>query len=598
MPIQELPETLVNQIAAGEVVERPASVLKELLENSLDAGATRIEVEVEQGGMRLVRVRDDGSGIPADELPLALARHATSKIATLEDLTCVASLGFRGEALPSMASVSRLAITSRADGADSGSRVTVSGGELTGPEPAAHPRGTTVDVRDLFYNTPARRKFLRTERTELGHLETVFRRLALSRFDVAFQLRNNRRVSASLAAAADQAARERRLRDTLGADFIDNAVHFDYETGGLALSGWLALPTYSRSQTDMQYVFLNGRLIRDKLINHAIRHAYRDVLFHGRHPACVLYLAMDPARVDVNAHPAKVEVRFRDGRLVHDFVFRTLERVLAETRPKAPEQRAATMPARLGGSSPPAQQRMAVDVREELAAYGALHGHAAHGGSHHAPASHAAAALPAASAGTGDDDRHPLGTAIAQVHGVYILAQTDDGLVIVDMHAAHERIVYERLKASFEANGIARQPLLVPVTVEVSPPEADLAERIADDLAELGLALDRVGPGSLAVRELPAVLIGADAAALVRDVLSDTREIGGSQRVRAMTDELLATMACHGSVRAHRRLSLDEMNALLRDMESTPRSDQCNHGRPTWTRLSLAELDRLFLRGQ
>ncbi len=584
MPIRELPSQLVNQIAAGEVVERPASVLKELLENSLDAGARRIQIEVENGGLRLCRVRDDGSGIAAVELPLALARHATSKIASLDDLERVATLGFRGEALPSIASVSRLTLTSRPAAADAGWRLEVEGGRHDAGQPAAHPPGTTVEVRDLFYNTPARRKFMRTERTEFGHLDRIARRVALSRFDVAFRLTHNQRAVFDLRPAEDQQAMDRRVAEVCGAAFMEQAMFISHQASGMRLWGWLGLPTFSRSQADLQHVFLNGRMVRDKVISHAVRAGYSDVLFHGRHPAYLLYLEMDPALVDVNAHPTKHEVRFRESRSVHGFLFHTVEQALAGTRagdmPRAPAA-AGAAPAFAAEVNHGTQRPMRLGVSEPgaLAAFERL-----------------AAAPEPVPAAEGED--LPLGTALGQLHGVYILAQNQRGLVLVDMHAAHERIVYEGLKQAVGEGAIRSQPLLVPVSVRVSASEADLAEEQAEALAKLGFELRRMGVDSLSVRQVPALLREADAEALVRDVLSDFASAGGSRRVEERINEMLSMMACHGSVRANRRLTIPEMNALLRDMERTERSDQCNHGRPTWTQLPMEDLDRLFLRGR
>jgi len=584
MPIRELPSQLVNQIAAGEVVERPASVLKELLENSLDAGARRIQIDVENGGLRLCRVRDDGSGIAADELPLALARHATSKIASLDDLERVGTLGFRGEALPSIASVSRLTLTSRPDTAETGWRLDVEGGRHDAGQPAPHPPGTTVEVRDLFYNTPARRKFMRTERTEFGHLDRIARRVALSRFDVAFRLMHNQRAVFDLRPAGDQSAMDRRVAEVCGAAFMEQAMFISHQASGMRLWGWLGLPTFSRSQADLQHVFLNGRMVRDKVISHAVRAGYSDVLFHGRHPAYLLYLEMDPALVDVNAHPTKHEVRFRESRSVHGFLFHTVEQALAGTRAgevsRAPAAAGATgMFA--AEANPGSQQPMRLGVAEPgaLAAFERL----------------AAAPAPVQ---TDEGEDLPLGTALGQLHGVYILAQNQRGLVLVDMHAAHERIVYEGLKRALGEGTIRAQPLLVPVSVRVSASEADLAEEQSEALAKLGFELRRMGVDALSVRQVPALLREADAEALVRDVLSDFASGGGSRRVEERINEMLSTMACHGSVRANRRLTIPEMNALLRDMERTERSDQCNHGRPTWTQLPMEDLDKLFLRGR
>ena len=586
MSIQQLPGHLINQIAAGEVVERPASVVKELVENSLDAGSDDIHVDIAAGGAKLIRVRDNGSGIDRDELSLALARHATSKISSLEDLEAVVSLGFRGEALPSIASVARLVLTSLTAADDVATQVEADGGEISSPRPAAHARGTTVEVHDLFYNTPARRRFLRTERTEFGHIEKWLRRLALSRPGVAFTLTHNRRTVLKLPAAISREQQLARLAKLCGEAFADQSIHLEHETDGIALQGWIALPTYNRSQPDQQYWFVNGRSISDRTLTHAARHAYRDVLFHGRFPAYVLNLAMDPAGVDANAHPAKHEVRFRDGRRVHGIVSQTLEAALRDTRPGGH----APAPASIVRYAEAAQRPMPLpgverggpaNVREALTGYGALGG--------------ASAAL---RVDTDPGDVPPLGFAIAQLAGVYILAENSDGLIVVDMHAAHERITYEKLKKSFDDRVIVRQPLLVPVTLAVAENEADLVEQASQDLEALGLSVDRGGPSTLVVREVPALLKDSDVESLLRDLLSDIGEAGSSSRLEDASDEFLATMACHHSVRANRRLSLEEMNALLREMETTERADQCNHGRPTWTAISMAELDRLFLRGQ
>jgi DNA mismatch repair protein MutL len=600
--IHLLSPRLANQIAAGEVVERPASVVKELLENALDAGARRVDVEVELGGTRLVRVRDDGDGMDAEDLPLSLSRHATSKIGSLEDLESVVSLGFRGEALASVSSVSRLAITSNtSDSSSAGLRAECEGSTMEVKiKPAPHPRGTTVEVRDLFFNTPARRKFLRTEKTEFNHLEEVLKRQALSRFDVAFQLRHNQRTVHQLAACDSELARERRVASVCGPAFMEQALYIETDIGGLKLWGWVGLPTFSRSQADLQYFYVNGRVIKDRLVSHAVKQAYRDVLYHGRHPAFVLFLELDPASVDVNVHPTKHEVRFRDGRSVHDFIFRSLHRALADVRPAdqlsaqlEPAHAATVEPAqetlawgRPGGSFAPAQggsRPMPGRVGEQLQAYQQLY-----------------ASAPASTQlqETAAEDVPPLGFALAQLHGVYILAENRDGLVLVDMHAAHERITYERMKVSHTGEGIHSQPLLVPQAVAVSTREAECAETHRDLFSQLGLAVERAGEESLVLREVPVALRDADVEQLLRDVLSDLLVYGSSDRVAAHIDELLSTMACHGSVRANRRLTIPEMNALLRDMEATERSGQCNHGRPTWTQLGMDELDKLFLRGR
>jgi len=584
MPIRQLPNHLVNQIAAGEVVERPASVVKELVENSLDAGAQSVQVDIVAGGQKLIRIRDDGQGIARNELGLALSRHATSKIESLEDLEAVVSLGFRGEALPSIASVARLELTSRIPDADSAWTIQADGGALSDPMPAAHPQGTTVEVHDLFYNTPARRRFLRTERTEFGHIEKWLRRLALSRPDVAFGLTHNRRSVFSLAAAGDRDAGRQRVAKICGESFAEQCIYIEREVEGIALAGWIGLPTFNRSQPDLQYWFVNGRSVNDKTLAHAARHAYRDVLFHGRYPAYVLSLTMDPTGVDANAHPAKHEVRFRDGRRVHGVVSQAIETALGDTRPGGHN----VTPIPMTRDAVFGQDSMALPwrpspqaVRETMSVY------------------HAMATAPSPrSEPEPRDDVPPLGFAIAQLGGVYILAENREGLVLVDMHAAHERIVYEKLKQGFDDRGLVRQPLLVPETVAVAESEADLVEESADALEKLGIVVDRSGPTTLIVREVPALLRGADVESLLRDVLADLAESGQSSRIENASDECLATMACHHSVRANRLLSIDEMNALLREMESTDRADQCNHGRPTWTTITMAELDRLFLRGR
>lgn len=615
--IKRLSPRLANQIAAGEVVERPASVVKELLENSLDAGADRIEIEIEGAGSRLIRVRDNGSGMTADDLPLALARHATSKIAELDDLEAVATLGFRGEALASIGSVSRLTLTSNAADEGAGVCAFTEGRDMeVTVKPAAHPRGTTVEVRDLFFNTPARRKFLRTDKTEFGHVDEVVKRVSLSRFDVGIQLRHNGRTIHSLRPASVDAEQARRVAGVCGPTFMEQAVVVEREVPGLSVRGWVGLPTFSRSQADLQYFYVNGRIIRDRLVAHAVRQAYRDVLYHGRHPAFVLYLDMDPAQVDVNVHPTKHEVRFRQGRDVHNFLFSTLHKALSDVRPGA-----AAMPASgaalqgAAGASPAAPgyrmdqgslglaQAPAGSVAGTLAGSPQTFAGRPQSEAQRRSLSRLYASPPSeigesAPVGQGEEEIPPLGYALAQLKGIYILAENAHGLVLVDMHAAHERITYERLKSARDADGIRSQPLLVPRSVAVSTREADLAAASGDFFARFGLRVERAGSESLVIRDVPVSLRDADVEQLLRDVLSDLAEHGTSDRVTAHEDEILSTMACHGSVRANRRLSIPEMNALLRDMEATERSGQCNHGRPTWTGLSLAELDRLFLRGR
>ncbi|MFM8333006.1 MAG: DNA mismatch repair endonuclease MutL [Candidatus Methylumidiphilus sp.] len=596
MPIRILPPQLINQIAAGEVVERPSSVVKELVENAFDAEAQTVEVDIEQGGLRLIRVRDDGLGIGPEDLPLALSRHATSKISSLDDLEQVRSMGFRGEALPSISSVSRLALTARPPGAAHAWRIvadgTESGYEL---QPAAHPPGACVEARDLFYNTPARRKFLRSEKTEFAHIETLLKRMALSRFEVGFTLRHNQREVFSLKPALSEGEREARVGLVCGAALLDNALRVEFESSGMRLSGWVGLPTFSRSQPDMQFFYVNGRLVRDKLVAHAVRQAYQDVLYHGRQPVYVLYLDLDPMLVDVNAHPAKLEVRFRDSRAAHDFLFRALHRAIAGQRPgAAPESDSAppvpgqddasrAAPPRPAPAYGPAKQvELPLQVRETLLGLQALY----------TPA--ASPPPPAPAAG-----HPPLGQAIAHLHNIYILAETPaGGLVVVDAHAAHERVTYEKLKRQHESGAVASQPLLLPLRVKLGEAEADLAEEFADMFAALGMDLGRAGPDTVLLRSAPALLGGADAEALLRDALADLAQHGRSLRLEQALHKVLATMACHGSVRAHRRLTIPEMNALLREMEATDNSGQCNHGRPTWIELSGKDLDRFFLRGQ
>lgn len=620
--IHQLSPRLANQIAAGEVVERPASVIKELLENCLDAKASKIDVDVEQGGVKLMRVRDNGTGIGEQDLALALSRHATSKIASLDDLESVQSLGFRGEALASVSSVSRLTLTSNTEGQESAWQVMTQGRDMEAQlQPAAHPVGTSVEVRDLFFNTPARRKFLRTEKTEFGHVEEVIKRLALSRFDVAFSLKHNQKVIHNLRPADTQAAQEKRVASVCGPAFMQQALHIEMEAPGLRLWGWVGLPTFSRSQMDLQYFFVNGRVVRDKLVGHAVRQAYRDVLYHGRHPAFVLYLELEPANVDVNVHPTKNEVRFRDGRLVHDFIFRSLHKALAQVRPEIPTGGGIEQLGVMQGQSQMQPQGLEMGVfagqtQVDLGQIagnptsstmqqmpwqsGSLNQHSPHQMQEQAKvyASLHGDADPSMGPATEAGQVPPLGYAVAQLHGIYIVSENAKGMVLVDMHAAHERIVYEKMKTSWAEQGIKAQPLLVPISMAVSSREADQVETQQELFTELGFVIDRSGTENLVVRQVPSLLQHANVEQLVRDVLADVVTYGSSDRIRAAHNELLGTMACHGAVRANRRLNHVEMNALLRDMEITERSGQCNHGRPTWTQLSLSELDKLFMRGQ
>jgi DNA mismatch repair protein MutL len=586
--IHALSIQLINQIAAGEVVERPSSVVKELVENCFDAGASQVFIEIEQGGSRLIKIRDNGCGIVKEDLPLALSRHATSKIASLKDLEQVMSMGFRGEALPSISSVSRLTLISRTSEADCAWKVVADGSEQNfDPQPDPHPQGTTIDVRDLFYNTPARRKFLKTEKTEFSHIETLIKRMALSRFDIGFTLSHNQKEILTLKPAATDSQQQQRIAGICGPTFIENSVKIDFAASGLSVTGWVGLPTFSRSQQDMQFFYVNGRLVRDKLVSHAVKQAYQDVLFHGRHPVFVLYLTLEPTLVDVNAHPAKLEVRFREGRLVHDFLFSALHRSLAKVRPgdkimdalpqtqPIPHAHASITPTLSYNPRPPQQASLPLQVEEPRHAY--------------------AAALYQ----TPDIVATPaLGQAIAHLHNVYILAETPTGIILVDAHAAHERVTYERLKQQQQNGAIPRQPLLLPIKIKLSAAEAELAEQEQDFFNTLGFELNRAGPETIVLRSIPILLGHTDLEVLIRDVLADLIEHGMSQRIQEKSNEILSKVACHAAIRARRRLTIDEMNALLRDMEKTERIGQCNHGRPTWIALSTQELDKFFLRGQ
>ena len=588
--IHTLPSHLINQIAAGEVVERPASVVKELVENSLDAGAGAITIEIDAGGTRLIRVNDDGCGIDRDQLVSALSRHATSKINSLHDLENIASLGFRGEALPSIASVSRLTMRSHLQQADHAWKLQAR--EDAEPQPDALPQGTQVEVLELFYNVPARKKFLRTEQTEYKHIETLFKNMALSHPAVAFKLVHNQKVVYQLASVQNPADQGRRLAALCGSSFAESLVEIDINADHLRLQGWVALPTFNRSQADMQYFFVNQRMVRDKLINHAVRQAYHDVLFHGRHPAYVLSLTMDARELDVNVHPQKHEVRFRNSRMVHDFLFRSLHQALGEVQPAqqidspgfALADNVTAIQADQSALNFTQQYRgnRALNVREQMQSYAALL---------------TPNAQPVETE-AGQQEIPPLGFALAQLKGIYILAENSGGMIIVDMHAAHERIVYERMKQNALQEDVIAQPLLVPITFNVSRAEADLVEENAGFFSHLGFNVERLGPEQIRLRAIPALLKNADSEQLLRDVLADLVEHGDSQRIQEYQNEMLSTMACHASVRANRLLTLDEMNALLRDIEHTERSGQCNHGRPTWKQLSLDQLDKFFLRGQ
>jgi len=604
MPIHQLPELLINQIAAGEVVERPSSVVKELVENSLDAGARSIRVALEQGGKRLVSVSDDGCGIPVEELPLALASHATSKINSLPDLEEVATMGFRGEALPSMASVSRMTITSRAAGAEFAWQIKTANGKVEDAVPASGTEGTRVELRDLFYNVPARRKFMRTDQTEFKHIDELIKRFALARPDVAFQLQHNNRMVRQFPPVSTDQEMTERLEAVVGPEFVEHALIMDEQRGSFGLRGWVAEPRYNRAQADRQFFFVNGRVIKDRLVAHAIRQSFRDVLFHGRHPAFVLFFELPFTAVDVNVHPQKHEVRFRDSRAVHDFIFSTLNRSLASAgvgggalRPgtevvdPAHDAQTGGQPGAQTGEWAARQPAMPISVAEQLQSYAQLVS---------SPQKFAGSpgTAGAFAAGEAEEEFPPLGFALAQLHGVYILAQNQHGLVLVDMHAAHERITYERFKEGLAQDGIRSQNLLVPVTVHVSEREADMIDEHAGSFESLGISCDRSGPQTVLVRKVPTLLQQADITRLLQDVLSELVSDGKSLKIESEMDEVLSSMACHGSVRANRQLNIAEMNALLRDMERTERAAQCNHGRPTWVQLDMQSLDRLFLRGR
>ncbi len=615
--IHPLSTQLSNQIAAGEVVERPAAVVKELIENSLDAQAHKIDIEIEGGGIRLIRISDDGFGVHQDDLQLSLSRHATSKIQNFNDLQGVTSLGFRGEALPSISSVSRLEMRSCRRGSDAGWKIISDGSdELHELEPVAHPVGTSVQVRDLFFNTPARRKFLRTEKTEFGHIEKIVKFIALSRFDVAFSLKHNQREVLKLRAAEDRSSQQQRIATLCGKPFMENSIYINLEIAAMNLHGWVSLPAFSRSQADLQYFYVNGRHVKDKLISHAVRMAYQDVLHHQRFPAFVLFLTLNPGLVDVNVHPSKHEVRFRESRTVHDMVYRCIHDGLANIRPQeqlteggnSPESIAltesfvaestiTTLPNmaspsvssanttrfRASAYDPNRQTSLSLKIGEQLKTYDFLS---------NSTATNGLSALPDSEEGP------PLGVALAQIHGIYIIAQNKSGLVLVDMHAAHERITYERLKSNYDGDGIRAQPLLVPVSIQVSAAEVSLAEAHAGLFNELGFILEPLSNESLVVRQVPSILRNADIQSLICDVLADLAVYDRSTRLTEEVNRVLSKMACHGSVRANRNLTISEMNALLRDIELTQRSGQCNHGRPTWIQLRLDDLDKIFMRGQ
>jgi len=601
--IRQLDDNLINQIAAGEVIERPASLLKELLENSVDAGSSRIDIQIDKGGLKRVLVRDNGHGIPVEQLPLALSRHATSKLVKAEDLFTMQTLGFRGEALPSIGAVSRLTIKSACESQDGGYEYSVHGGrEMGSPRPVALDVGTQVEVQDLFYNTPARRKFLRTEKTEFNHCDSVIRKVALANDHVEIRFSHDGRAVFHVHPANNTASRAKRIASICGKPFAEQSVYMEDSVEVMTLGGWIGLPTFSRSQRDLQYFFVNGRAVNDNLVSHAVRRAYSDVLFHGRQPAFVLYFTIDPALVDVNVHPAKSEVRFRESRSVHDYIYRTLHRVIAEISPAQGEVHVPTpstvvaQPGRVGGyGSPNARNNIQAMVQEQLTTYQQM------SESREVPLSDSLM-----NAGNSVDDTTcsppvnipPLGYAIAQFRGIYILAENSDGLIMVDMHAAHERLTYEALKSQMDSKAVNSQPLLVPLQINISRQEVGIVENYAGVFADMGFEIDPLGEEKIAVRAVPEMLVKNDLESLVRDVISDLSEFGESQRVVDARDEILSSVACHGSVRANRKLEISEMNALLRQMEIVERSGQCNHGRPTWMSVSLKEIDKWFMRGR
>lgn len=625
MRIKELSTALANQIAAGEVIERPASVVKELIENSLDAGATTIEIDIGKGGQELIRIRDNGRGIHPQDLMLAVTRHATSKVHNFDDLAAIASLGFRGEALASIAAVSRLKIASAQKGMDSGFVIMSEGSELKKPAPIAHPVGTTVEVRDLFFNTPARRKFLRTEKTEFNHIETMVRRLALSRFDVAFILKHNQREVFNTKSARTATLQQARVAEVLGKSFMQDALGIEFAASGMRLTGWIALPNYTRSQADMQYFYINGRFVRDKLLMHAARQAYHDVLFHGRHPAYVLSLGIDPELVDVNVHPTKHEVRFRESQTVHEFLRRGIKDALKQVRPNeepvsqteilelqpepiSQQQELIGRPVSddSGVSSGYPVQKLPDDNRNDSSPVSYLNNINKSAIKTQAQQQmHAYAKMHERCEAVDDVDYSqdnittpPLGFALAQLHNIYILAENKQGLVLVDMHAAHERILYEKLKTQLNTQGISRQMLLVPIMIDLHNSDLQIWEDYRDALNQIGIMSESVGPNSVAVREVPVLIQSNNIEQLVRDVLADITSNQSSSRVKQTIEAILGNIACRASVRAHHELNISEMNALLRSMEQTDNSGFCNHGRPTWVQFNHKELDRFFLRGQ
>ncbi|MES2204814.1 MAG: DNA mismatch repair endonuclease MutL [Pseudomonadota bacterium] len=628
MRIHKLSAQLSNQIAAGEVIERPASVVKELIENSLDAGASEIEIEIEQGGEKLIGVRDNGCGIHQDDLTLALDRHATSKLISVDDLAAIHTLGFRGEALASMSSVSRLELQSRVENVDSGWRIFSDGMMSVEKEPCAHAIGTSVKIRDLFFNTPARKKFLKNERVEFSHIENLVKRVALSHFHVGFRLTHNGRSVFHLPPANSQLEKERRVSMVCGQTFLEHALFLETEHAGLKIFGWVAEPTFSRSQADTQYFYVNRRCIKDKVVTHAVRQAYEDVLYNQRHPAYVLFFELDPHQVDVNAHPTKHEVRFRESRMVHDFIFKSLHQAIADIRPEQILAKSEAVVGAIGDRPPSAQQssifqqhresaQQPLFAQQHIESYQSLY----QTENVDVERSKAPSAKGAASQSEAGDFGHhnsekippspllqrgapvdgatqPLGYAIAQLKGIYILAENEKGLILVDMHAAHERIVYEEMKIAMQSGNLIAQPLLIPITVQVTEQEANLTEEHTHLFSSLGLVVERMGPETLAIKQVPEVLKKADVAQIIHDMIADLSSLGESKRLEETINHIMGNMACKSAIKANHRLTLPEMNAILRSMEIVPRSGQCNHGRPTWIQLTLEELDKFFLRGR
>lgn len=606
--VHALDDHLINKIAAGEVIERPASIVKELLENSLDAGANRIVIDIEKGGIKRITVADNGSGIVKDDITLALSRHATSKLTNEEDLHAVQTLGFRGEALPSMISVARFSIVTKTASDEHAWELKTQGADETEPPcPAAAKTGTTIEIRDLFFNTPARRKFIRTQTTEFNHIERVVRQQALSRMDVGFELIHNARSIYKLAPVDDKNTLLQRLNKLMGEDFTANMIELDVTSESLALSGWVSSPTLTRSQRDRQYLFLNGRFIRDKTISHAITRAYKDVVYHDRHPLLVLYITIDTEMVDVNVHPAKAEVRFRDSRTVHDFIYRAISNAIATDKPSRQimdqnlQHSHTPMPRQQPAQfTPPAarSQQLQMLVKESIQSYRQLHGDDSSPESLHQSAEQLPAQQETSAPADAQGECKQLGYALGQLHGIYILAENASGLIIVDMHAAHERITYEKLKRQYQQSTVQVQQLAVPVELKLTAQELDTGLKIKELLSDLGFETDQLGETTLVIRSVPALLAGTDTAQLVKDILADVDEHGFSDQAELMVNTILSSAACHGSVRANRNLSIEEMNALLRHIEQTQRSSQCNHGRPTWFSYELSQIDKLFKRGQ